>query len=250
MTIDGATLESTPVPGGACLEVSDFDVDYKFVPPEWSCDASLYQSGGMCNCDCGAPDPDCYCDPFMNPDCPDVIPNDCPMGTMCTPDGCQASCDMFASPVVPCAPGQLCAFADAGPVCIDASNRSNPAQLGEICTNVGGLVQYCAIQNTVPAGVCDDFDQRCRPVCIASGVCGMDEQCFTISGGPPGTGGYGYCRPAGDVPPPGWICDPDDYSDGTFCDCGCGAIDLDCNGDELPVRGCDEGEMCVTGRCE
>lgn len=250
VTIDGFTLESTPVPGGACLTVPDFDVDYKFVPPEWTCDAGLFQSGGMCNCDCGAPDPDCVCDPFMNPDCPAVIPDDCPMGTMCTPDGCKSSCDIFSNPPVRCQAGELCAFADAGPVCIDATNRTNPAQLGEICANVGRLVQYCAIQNTVPAGVCDDFDQRCRPVCMASGVCGSDEQCFTISGGPEGTGGYGYCRPAGDVPPPEWICDPDDYSDGAFCNCNCGAIDLDCEGNQLTVRGCDEGQMCVAGRCE
>jgi hypothetical protein len=42
--------------------------------------------------------------------------------------------------------------------------------------------------------------------------------------------------------PDGWICDPSYYEDGV-CDCGCGALDVDCDGD-----GCAEPN-CKTAAC-
>lgn len=244
VTIDPGTLESTPVPDGQCVEVDDFDVDFKFIPPQWSCAPELYQSGGMCNCDCGAPDPDCSCDPFANPNCPPVIEDDCPQGTVCTSQGCQASCDPFSTPAQGCSQGELCAISAGEPSCIPADDRVNGAQLGQTCEGLGILVEYCAVSNTVPAGVCDDIDSLCRPLCASPADCGPQEQCYTFSGA------YGYCRPGGDIPPEEWSCDPEEYSEGTACHCGCGATDPDCAGDELPVIGCQPGETCPFGQCE
>jgi len=74
-------------------------------------------------------------------------------------------------------------------------------------------------------------------------------------------GGAGSCSPGacpgridpsdvtGCLPvPDGWTCDPSTYGDGRSCDCGCGALDLDCAGaglescnDCAPVGSCGRG---------
>jgi hypothetical protein len=247
VTIDGATLTSTPVPGGRCLRLADLALDYRFVPPAWTCDPALYQSGGECNCDCGAPDPDCSCDPFANPDCPAVIEDDCADGTACTVNGCLAVCDPFSAPTVPCGVGQLCVFdGTAGPVCIDdGDERLNGAALGETCQGLDLLIEYCAVDGTVPAGVCDDLTGVCRPVCGPGPAgCPDGERCYTIAGGGPGEG-YGFC-----LPDDQWTCDPDSFDDGAFCDCNCGGVDPDCADDTLPIFGCAEDERCVEGACQ
>ena len=54
-----------------------------------------------------------------------------------------------------------------------------------------------------------------------------------------------------------WLCGPEKYGDGKFCDCECGTIDPDCSGkdclpdgsdcygtDPSPVRDCDAAEYC------
>jgi hypothetical protein len=246
VTIDGATLESTPVEGGRCLSLPRLELDYRYVPPGWTCDPALYQSGGECNCACGAPDPDCYCDPFMDPGCEPVIEDDCPSGTACTTVGCLQRCDPFSVPTVQCGVSQLCVFDGvAGPVCIDGAERLNTAALGEVCQGTGILVEYCAVDGTVPAGVCDDLSGVCRPVCgPPPHGCPDDETCYTIAGGGPGEG-WGFCIPAGT-----WLCYPDSYDDGAFCDCGCGDVDPDCSDDQLPVLGCAEEDLCVDGACQ
>lgn len=256
VTLDG-TLSSTPVPNGQCLRVADFEVDYTFVPATWTCDPALFNAGDfMCNCDCGAPDPDCFCDPFMDPNCPQEIPDDCPMGTTCTNQGCVSGCDPFADPVAGCPDGQLCVFDVAGPVCQPPEGRVNAAQLGQTCEGLDLLIEYCGIDGSnVPRGVCDDFDSVCKPICdTGDNQCTeAGEECFTFSGGGgPGNVMYGWCRAAGPVPPEEWICDPEEYGEGEFCHCNCGAVDFDCfNGEiDVPVLGCDEGETCTSGVCE
>lgn len=258
VTIDGLTLESTPVPGGECLRVEDFDVDYAYVPDEWTCDPALYASGGVCNCDCGAYDPDCFCDGLANPDCPAEIEDDCGDGTVCTVEGCKASCDIFADPPLPCAAGELCAFDTAGQVCVSAPGRVNAAALGETCAGDSVMVQYCDVENTLPKGVCDDLDGTCRPVCFGMDLCPAEETCFTIAGGGPENGGMGYCRPAeddnggggGGGAPTGWECSAEQYGDGFICECGCGVPDPDCDDPANEVLGCGAGATCVDGACQ
>ena len=59
-------------------------------------------------------------------------------------------------------------------------------------------------------------------------------------------------------PPKAWKCDALFYDAGDGCDCGCGAVDPDCNrlhhaeGGELEdmLWGCGDGEHCAEGACE
>jgi hypothetical protein len=48
--------------------------------------------------------------------------------------------------------------------------------------------------------------------------------------------------------PLAWTCDPFDYADGAFCDCGCGVIDPDC-GASPTAASCDSCESCATDQC-
>jgi hypothetical protein len=51
----------------------------------------------------------------------------------------------------------------------------------------------------------------------------------------------------------GWTCDPQNYGDGSICDCGCGIVDYDCPGKEAKVCGlCDDPKSCTaqhSGTC-
>lgn len=197
VTIDPFTLESAVVEGGDCLRVPDFDVDFKYIPPEWTCDPDLYGSGGVCNCECGSYDPDCDCDPFLEGDCPEVIEDDCAEGDVCTFEGCRATCRVFGEPEVACADGQLCVFDLGVQVCIPAQGRVNTAELGQSCVTGGlGLVQYCAVENTLPGGMCDDFDGTCRALCTRDAECEDGFACWFVYGLPEDEEGMGYCRPA------------------------------------------------------
>lgn len=50
--------------------------------------------------------------------------------------------------------------------------------------------------------------------------------------------------------PSEWTCDDAAFSDGAVCHCGCGAYDEDCDHDQLPIEGCNAGEVCGSnGSC-
>jgi hypothetical protein len=59
---------STPVAGGACANVANFNVDRDDVPTAWTCPHDQYEDGATCHCLCGAIDPDCLSDaaPVVN----------------------------------------------------------------------------------------------------------------------------------------------------------------------------------------
>jgi hypothetical protein len=59
VNIDGDTFESTPIATGECANIPDATVDVDAVPAEYTCDASTYTDGTVCNCMCGLLDPDC-----------------------------------------------------------------------------------------------------------------------------------------------------------------------------------------------
>lgn len=62
VTIDTTTFESTPVPGGACLEIASADLDAGTpLPAAWDCPDN-YFNDTFCDCGCGAPDVDCGSD--------------------------------------------------------------------------------------------------------------------------------------------------------------------------------------------
>ena len=68
VTVDGETRESTPIDGGRCVEVAEFTATGTFPETGWTCDQALFDDGEVCNCECGAYDPDCdvvtVCPPF------------------------------------------------------------------------------------------------------------------------------------------------------------------------------------------
>lgn len=61
VTIDDETYEATPVPGGACLTISNLSFDVQPPTAGWECDPLYYDAGAedYCDCECGAYDPDC-----------------------------------------------------------------------------------------------------------------------------------------------------------------------------------------------
>jgi len=85
--------------------------------------------------------------------------------------------------------------------------------------------------------------------CAAGEYCGSDAQCHS------GTCGDGILTPDEDCDgtpgcpgncnfvPETWTC-PASYWSDSYCDCECGAYDLDCNDPALPTEGCEAGEVC------
>lgn len=102
---------------------------------------------------------------------------------------------------------------------------------GNVCHCGCGLVDPDCL--TTAVGSCD--------VCDAMGSCVPDEangECV------------GYIRPDRNwqcTPVPGWTCDVFSYGNGV-CDCGCGAVDIDC-GDGMPCEICDAPGSCSVEPC-
>eukprot|EP01105_Mastigella_eilhardi_P022148 TRINITY_DN5431_c0_g1_i1.p1 TRINITY_DN5431_c0_g1~~TRINITY_DN5431_c0_g1_i1.p1 ORF type:complete len:1014 (-),score=170.14 TRINITY_DN5431_c0_g1_i1:110-3151(-) len=49
---------------------------------------------------------------------------------------------------------------------------------------------------------------------------------------------------------PFWTCEESNYKDGQKCNCGCGAVDPDCNNASLPIVGCMmDDAQCLQGGC-
>ena len=138
---------------------------------------------------------------------------------------------------------------NCGPVC-----GNGAIELGEQCDDSNtvdgdGCSSVCAVE--APAG------WTCNPIYYGAGDgcdcgCGiMDADCASSTA----ICAWEYCDdgfmpdPADNaqcitiVVPGGWTCDSGIYSDGN-CDCGCGAVDLDCSGvtdDYCDVDNCTEG---------
>ena len=203
--IVGPTLESVPVPGGACLALAETTVTATFPSPGWRCPAEQFDDGATCHCSCGAPDPDCNRECPLPPDpaCdPTPLPiAGCAAGDLCTWEGeCAATCDHEGR--VPCATGGVCGFSSQGDRCFDPSDAGDHvdgAALGADCAE-GNL--YCGIDGEGFAqGLCDaDEDWLCRPTCGGDEDCTVEgEICWTLIIETASGAGYGFCRPA---PPP------------------------------------------------
>lgn len=189
-------LVSTPVPGGACLDLAVTTVDQNFPSPGWTCPNEQFNDGAVCHCGCGAWDPDCgeRCPFPPEPSCdPTPLPVEgCGDGELCTPEGmCSATCDHPTR--VPCESG-VCGFSADGDRCLTPSrDRVDSAALGELCTP-GNFM--CGVDaESFAMGICDDLDEwRCRPICFSDADCPIPgELCYTLF-----TGDRGFCRP----PPP------------------------------------------------
>ncbi|PKN56436.1 MAG: hypothetical protein CVU56_16230, partial [Deltaproteobacteria bacterium HGW-Deltaproteobacteria-14] len=157
------------------------------LPEGWTCNASRYGSGGQCDCDCGAYDPDC--------DTSSQVSNCAPGGT-CQPDG---TCTLSIPAAWTCRDrwyaaddGCDCGCGAWDPDCEDSHQQ---------------------IYNCVPGSGC-----------LSDGTC--------------------------EVPlPAGWVCDPELFAAGDGCDCNCGALDPDCDGDTAALN-CAAGLVCgAAGGC-
>ena len=219
-----------------------------------TCGEGTFDDGAVCNCECGILDRDCG-----DPSRPIV---GCAAGQLCRPivagpigpffgdSVCANDCDREAG--VGCPPGQACVDHAFGDLCnATTSELDRTADLGEICAE-GAL--HCAIDAMgMSNGYCDLFargDRRCQPRCSQDSDCNTAafEHCYVV-GGDSSSGTevpFGYCALRY---PDGWSCGGGGYQDGTTCDCECGLVDPDCYDPELPVAGCESGEVCDEGNC-
>jgi hypothetical protein len=218
VTIDPNTDVSTPVPNGACLEIASADLDVGVAPPAgWTCPAGYY-GDGACDCGCGATDVDCAGDM-----------------TAAACEWCITSADGG------------CAASASCPSNIDPTNNA-------VCTTPSGPPAGW----TCTASWYDDGDCDCG--CGATDVdCGGDMTvgaclyCNDSFGGGCNTGSScpGTIDPTNNALcvqlPAAWTCDAEYFGDG-YCDCGCGAADLDCAGD-MTITACDYCNGALYGGC-
>lgn len=242
------------------------------VPSSWSCLARFYGDGEICNCGCGAHDPDCADDTVASCDRCDFngscSARECP-GTI-SPDN-NAYCERPEPP-----DGWTCGWyqygdgyscdCGCGVPDIDCPNDTDIAY----CTNCSacgatacpGLIDPNDIGKCVPPpadwecqlfyygdGYCDcgcgapdpdchgtskDLCQRCDP---ANGSC-SSYTCGTIQ-----PNNNALCT---DSAPPEWTCARRYYRD-QACDCGCGVRDPDCADGTLDVcKFCNDPGSCST----
>lgn len=179
-------------------------------------------------------------------------------------DGACVPVDAGASP---CGPGTTlnggaCVAIDAGTGCgpgtilEDGVCVPDPSDAGAICVpdclaracGDDGCGGSCGTCDDPAAPNCNTATGQCESVCVpqcAGKGCGADGCGGTCGTCPNST----TCQSDGRCLADGWTCDPTHYSDGTVCDCGCGAPDPDC-ARGLPESGCNEGEVCsAAGAC-
>jgi hypothetical protein len=213
--LDGETCVGLGFFGGtlACgNDCTAFDTSGCFnLPAAWRCDPALYGAGDGCHCGCGAQDLDCA----------DSTVNSC------------AVCDVEGSCAVGSCPSNI-APAQNHTCTVPAQWTCDPNYYGadDGCDcGCGALDPDCS---DVTAAVCD--------YCNNSGSCDLT-----------GNGCPGIIDPAQNsacTAPPEWRCAADDYDDGSWCHCGCGALDPDCS--DASVNACDfcaASGSCGTGPC-
>lgn len=189
-TIGGDALESAPVEGGDCLELGDIELNLRYVPEGWTCAPELFNAGdGVCHCDCGAVDTDCFPN-FEGP--PPTSTVGCGDDQICTIEGCRDTCDAFAGEGCS-SPTDVCAFSEPVDYCV-GQGAIDSADLGEPCSDDYAR-SWCAVQGTIPMGVCDfDLDEDgtriCRPRCASDGDCAAGETCYPVVYGEDGNRGY------------------------------------------------------------
>ncbi|EYF07299.1 PPC domain-containing protein [Chondromyces apiculatus] len=231
VTLD-ETLASTPVPGGACLSVPELRIDYKFVPPGWTCAAERYEDGAVCDCMCGAPDADCAPDGGLPIE-------GCEAEQVCVGGMCFDTCSAF-DPREGCAEG-VCSVGYPDDLCYEDPSAVASVGIGEACPP---NTAFCAVDGSFANGLCDRygrFDEVCRGLCLSDADCdaAQYERCYEVFFG---LSTKGVCAP---IFPPEWTCSGAGYGDGAGCACECGAVDPDCVDRSLPVTGCAAGEVCV-----
>jgi len=234
--VPGCSLPSC----GACFATDGTSRDCG-APGAWLCERER-RGDGVCDCGCGAIDPDCP----ANGGC--YQPG-------CNVRGCEqchgpkgsAACD--APPAFRCRKAVLgdgacdCGCGNYDPDCKHSScvEASCYATGCEVCHDQAGRVIACAAppsQWTCDAalrgdGACDCGCGQADPDCPANGGC-VEPGCAAEA-----------CRSCHDgfgreLACPGlFTCGPARFGDGRRCDCGCGRADPDCGGGGCEEAGCD-----------
>ncbi|HTQ05676.1 MAG TPA: hypothetical protein VMI54_17560 [Polyangiaceae bacterium] len=243
-------------------------------PPAWNCSARLYHDGTRCDCGCGAIDPDCAtadvdaCDKCDSPGSCSAQP--CPNTIDPVANG---TCDQppppagWTCPASAYADGIAC---DCGCGVPDLDCKDSNFTTCERCDTCGG---HGECEGTVdmtdttqcappPAGWICSADEWRDAVCDCG--CGIpDVYCQSIElayvcGNYPVDGCTAGNKTHIDPDhnercivnvPSAWTCDPAFYDDG-FCDCGCGALDLDCPADDATdCEQCSDDGSCSTTAC-
>jgi hypothetical protein len=173
VTIDGSTFESTPVPGGACLDHDPLTLDADRVPNAWTCDTAAYDDGTSCDCGCAVADPDCDIEaaPVVG----------CDTGNVCIDAVCTETCDVLASPPDGCTTGTCGFYTATQDICYTDPAVVDAAAIDAAC----GTGTFCGVSSTVALGVCDVFandDNVCRESCDATADCDALEVCSPIGG--------------------------------------------------------------------
>lgn len=264
VTVDEATFETTPVPGGKCMHMTVSELDAG-APPGWTCPAEYYHALDGCDCGCGVLDSDCA--GHTSASC-----NWCPAGS-CANDGsdfgcqesfldtgdnahCICSCEGVECGDNGC--GESCGTCSLPETC-DGQGQCTctPDCTGLECGSDGcfGNCGMCGGSDVCVGGSCctpdcngkECGDNGCGGSC---GACAANELC---------TGGECICQPNC----AGAVCG----SDGCGGSCGsCGGSQVcftgqcctpNCAGKECGPNGCggqcgscDPGDSCLTnGTC-
>jgi hypothetical protein len=245
------------------------------LPPEWTC-STFHYGDGICDCGCTA----------LDVDCPDASPascDNCP-ASGCTPLDCDGTllpddnAICLRPPAVWRCPEALYydGVCDCGCNSRDADCTSNGAEVCERCDSEGscsnpscpGVISatrnwFCRPPEPPPTWTCgsgaygDNFTCHCG--CGAQDVDCSNSRSVTDCDDCVGCGDH-YCMfdavDPTDItqclpPPEDWICNESNYGD-LFCDCGCGAPDIDCAGNTTrdacyycPTLGCAMGDCEV-----
>lgn len=258
---------------GPCPGNIDADDTTECVPPpaDWTCAPELYLDQSLCHCGCGAVDADCASDDPAECDacnvtgscsdgiCPGAIdPED---NSICyLPETWSCPSWTYGNGVCNCGCGVLdrdceSESADACESCNSGcSNEGCPGTIdpddNTICTGVpyawtcadrfygDGSLCHCGCGVRDPDCASGDGDACDR--CDFDGSCSRQECPGTINPDDNAT-----CRRP--EPPDAWICGYYAYGDGFSCDCGCGAVDIDCRSDSIDE--CTNCSTCGSYRC-
>lgn len=183
------------------------------IPAAWTCSKSLYKALDACDCNCGAPDPDCQYKSLgvtgcagnatcgADGKCAACTPN-C-AGKQCGDDGCGGFCGLCEDSklsacdsgkcIDPCKPPVACKYAECGTdgcggscgTCATgtkcesgkckAPTGGGPLSCQGYCGSVAPSGCYCVDACTKAKNCCLDFDSvcACKPAC-SDKTCGPD----------------------------------------------------------------------------
>lgn len=204
-TVDPMTRVSTPILDAGCVAVKDFSYQHVFPAQGWTCAEERYMDGEACDCECGAPDPDCNGPQFCMPgdqaclDAYEPLPlAGCEAEEICVfePETmgsrCAMTCDWEAR--TPCADGSTCLYefgVGDGDICVESPTRFVDVAIGEDCPSESLFQLFCGLEQGFATGWCD-FENVCRAVCKEDSECTDPEHTCRLFWR---EDGLGYCGP-------------------------------------------------------